>query len=439
MFAGRIAGCLLVGALVVSGATGEIRAEGDTVDKIAVVVGDEVILASELANQVQLTAFQTGHQPKTEKEIQQFQKQILEQMISDKLFLMEARKDTTIEVRPSEVQRELDSHIAGVVENFGSEEAFIKALAAEGMSLRALRRQYEDDIRNNLLRQRYIQQKLAGSSVSKYEVEQFFETFKDSIPQQPEAAKLGHILLGINPSQALEDSIRDKATDLREQILDGADFATISAQHSSLGAGANGGDLGYMEADDLVPEFARAAFKLDVGEVSGVVRTQFGYHVIKCEGKRGEKAWLRHLLLAVEPSAADTAATLELADSLLVALRVGEDFGELAKTYSKDDDTRAQGGELGWFAISQLPQEFIPFVAGWTTPGEFRGPIQSRFGVHILSLLDYQSQKELTFEDDFDRIKELARQEKTGRIVDDWINEIKERTYIDYRLENFGK
>lgn len=439
MRVGKIAGCLLIGALTLVSLADDIRAEGDTVDKIAAVVGGEVILASELANQVQLTAFQTGHRPESEEEILAFQKQILEQMISDRLFLMEALEDTTIEVRASEVQQELDNHVAGVVSNFGSEEAFIQALEAEGMTLRDLKRQYEDDIRNNLLRQRYIQQRLSGTSVSRYEVERFFELYKDSIPAQPEAAKLGHILLEIRPGQDLEDSVRDKAAGLRQQIYDGADFATVSTEHSSLGAGANGGDLGYMEAEDLVTEFSRVAFKLEVGEISGVVRTQFGYHVIKCEGKRGDKFWLRHLLLAIEPSAADTAAVLELADSLITVAQAGEDFGELAKTYSKDDESRAQGGELGWFAIGQLPEEFAPFVSGWTTAGEFKGPVQSRFGIHILSLLDYQEQKELSLEDDFDRLKELARQQKTGRVVDDWIKDIKERTYIDYRLENLGE
>jgi peptidyl-prolyl cis-trans isomerase SurA len=439
MQVGKIAGCLLSATLVAGSVIGQVPADGDTVDKIAVVIGDQVILASELANQIQTTAFQTQRQPKTEAEMLEFQEQILEQMISDRLLLIEAQKDTTIDVRASEVQQELDNHVAGVVENFGSEQAFIDALAAEGMTLRDLKRQYEDDIRNNLLRQRYIQQKLVGVSVSRYEVDQFFEKFKDSIPAQPEAVRLGHILLDINPSSEIEDSVRSKADDLRQQILDGADFATISTNHSSLGAGANGGDLGYMEANDLVIEFSRPAFRLSVGDVSSVVRTQFGYHVIKCEGKRGEEAWLRHLLLDVMPSPDDTAAVFELADSLLAEVRAGADFGELAKIYSRDDESRAQGGELGWFAIDKLPQEFAPYMTGWTTPGEFRGPIQSRFGVHVIWLLDYQAQNDLDLADDFDRIKELARQEKTGRVVDEWINEIKERTYVDYRLEEFGQ
>jgi len=410
----------------------------DTVDKIAVVVGDQVILASELANQLQLAAFQGGQRPKTEEEIRLFQKRALEQMISDQLFLAEAKKDTTISVRPSEVQQALDEHIARVVENFGSEERFLAALEQEGMTLRDLKRQYEQDIQNNLLRQRYIQKKLYDVSVSRFEVEKFYQEFKDSIPNQPEGVRLAHILLEITPSSEIEDSVKAQAERLRQLILDGADFAAVSTEYSSLGAGANGGDLGYVESGDMVPEFARVAFKLDVGEISDVVRTEFGYHVIMCEGKRGDKSHLRHLLLAMQPSTEDTARTMTLADSLIALIQGGQDFAEIAKAYSRDDDSRAQGGELGWFAMQQMPEGFAEAVSGWTTAGEVRGPVKSRFGVHILKLLEYQPGKVLSLEEDFDRIKDLARQDKTGRMVDEWIADLKTRTFLEYRLEGFG-
>jgi peptidyl-prolyl cis-trans isomerase SurA len=411
----------------------------DTVDKIAVIVGDQVILASELANQLQLTSFQSGQRPKTEEEIHLFQKQVLEQMISDQLFLAEAKKDTTITVRPNEVQQALDEHIARVIENFGSEDRFIAALQQEGMTLRDLKRQYEQDIQNNLLRQRYIQKKLYSVSVSRLEVEKFYQEFKDSIPDQPEGVRLAHILLEIKPSSQIEDSIKAQAEQLRQLILDGADFAAVSTEYSSLGAGVNGGDLGYVQSGDMVPEFARAAFKLDVGEISGVVRTEFGYHVIKCEGKRGDKAHLRHLLLAVQPSPEDTTRTMTLADSLIAVIQGGQDFAEIAKAYSRDDESRAQGGELGWFALQQMPEGFAEAVSGWTATGEVRGPVKSRFGVHILKLLEYQPGKVLTLQEDFDRIKELARQDKTGRMVDEWIADLKSRTFLEYRLEGFGE
>jgi len=255
--------------------------------------------------------------------------------------------------------------------------------------------------------------------VSRYEVEQFYASFQDSIPNQPEAAKLAHILLKVTASPKIEDSVKALATELRQRILDGADFATISA----------------IRRDDVVPEFARAAFKLTTGDISGVIRTQFGYHVIKCDGVRGDQLRLRHVLLEVAASAADTLRTLALADSLKAEIENGTEFAELAKKYSTDDDSRAQGGELGWFAVDQLPPDLASTIIGWKTPGELRGPIQTRFGIHVLKLIEYQPEKELTIEDNFDQIKEMARQDKTGKMVDQWIEEIKERSFVDYRLE----
>ncbi|RKX26123.1 MAG: hypothetical protein DRP45_04370 [Candidatus Zixiibacteriota bacterium] len=412
-----------------------VNAQSETVDRIAVVVGDEVILASEVANQMQLVAFQTGQSPTTEEEVRELQNRVLEQMISDRLFLIEAKKDTSIIVRNDEVDREVDDQIARIATNFSSETEFLQALVTEGLSLRDLERRYAEEIENNMLRQRFIQKKLYSVSVSRYEVEQFCDKFQDSIPEQPEGVRLAHILLKIQPAEALEDSVKSLAAELRQRILDGADFATLATQYSSFGAGANGGDLGYVKRDDVVPEFARAAFQLDIGDISGVVQTQFGCHIITCEGKRGDKLRLRHILLGVVPDGTDTTRTMAVADSLIMEVKAGGDFAEMAKAFSTDDDSRAEGGELGWFAVEQLPDDFTTTVAGWKIPDEVRGPLLTRFGVHILKLLDYQPAKKLTLEEDFDRLKELARQDKTGRIVDEWIAEIKEKTFVEYRLE----
>jgi peptidyl-prolyl cis-trans isomerase SurA len=431
----RIVSILLLCALAMTVGASAGFAERDVVDRIIAIVGNEVILASELANQLQLVALQTGKQPQSEEELQKFQEEILESMISDRLFLIEARKDTTISVRTEEIDQALDDHVARISANFGSEEAFLQALAAEGLTLRDLKRQYRDDVENQLLKQRLIQQKLYTVAVSRHEVEDFYAQFKDSLPAQPEAVKLAHILLQVSASNEVEDSVSSLAADLRQRVLDGADFATLSTNYSSMGAGANGGDLGYMKRDDVVPEFARAAFALNVGDISGVVRTEFGYHVIKCEGKRDDALKLRHILLAVVPSAEDSARAFGLADSLLTELRNGADFAEMAKVYSRDDDTRAQGGELGWFAVNQMPQDFSEAVKDWKTPGEYRGPVPTQFGLHILKLLDYQQEKDYTLEDDYDRIKEMARQNKTDEFIDEWIDSIRAETYIEYRLD----
>ncbi len=421
--------------LLTAGLAASSEAQRETIDRIAVVVGGEVILASEITSQVQLYALQSGRRPQSEQELKKLEDQIIEQMISDRLFLIAARKDTSLSVRPEEIEAALDDRIANVARNFPTNEQFMAALAQEGMTVRQLRKQYRTDIENQLLKQRYIQQKLYSVSISKHEVEEFYTEFKDSIPSQPEAVKLAHILLTVEPSQQVEDSVMTLATELRQRIINGADFATISSQYSSMGAGANGGDLGYVSREDVVDEFARAAFNLTVGDISGVIRTQFGYHVIKCEGKKEDRLWLRHVLLAVPPSIDDSTRVMRLADSLLQAARDGGDFAEMAKEFSADNSSRAQGGELGWISTVQAPPDIAPTLQGWQTPGEYRGPVETSSGIHILKLLDYAAEKAYTLEDDFDGIKELARQDKTGRLVDKWIAELKTNTYIDYRLD----
>ena len=427
-------GCLLF-ILVLLSIT-PATAQRDLVDRIVVIVGDEVILASEVASQIQMAVFQSGRNPGSENELKELTNTILKQMVSEKLFLIAARKDTAISVRSEEVDQALDDRVNEISKNFSSHDDFLAAVAAEGLSLRDLRKRFRDDVENQILKQRFIQRKLYDVSVSRHEVKEFYHSFKDSIPKLPEAVKLAHVLLVIEPSRYVEDSVKAMADTLRQKIIDGADFATISSQYSSLGAGANGGDLGYMSRSDVVKEFARAAFRLNIGDISGVVRTEFGYHVIKCEGKRDDRLKLRHLLLAVQPSTDDTMRVTALADSLLEAARNGSSFEETAKIFSADDDTRAQGGELGWFAVAQLPPEFLPVVSGWKTVNEYRGPLFAKLGIHLLKLLNYHPEKVYTLDEDYDDIKELARQDKTGRLVDAWIEDIKSETYIEYRMDD---
>ena len=174
----RRSGLVLLIALLGLLAGQTARTQRDVVDKIIVVVGDRVILASELASQIQLYAFQTGVQPKTEAEIEKLQSDILEQMINDQLFLLEAKQDTSISVRPEEIEQALDEHVGRVAANFDSQEAFIDALTAEGLTIRELKKKYRGDIENQLLRQRYIQRKLYSVSVSRHEVEEFYSQFR---------------------------------------------------------------------------------------------------------------------------------------------------------------------------------------------------------------------------------------------------------------------
>jgi peptidyl-prolyl cis-trans isomerase SurA len=220
---------------------------------------------------------------------------------------------------------------------------------------------------------------------------------------------------------------------VRANVVAGADFATVAATYSSGPSALNGGDLGFVSRGDVVDEFGRVAFNLSPGDISGPVRTQFGYHIIKCEEIKGKKAHLRHILFDVNPTASDSALSYQLVDSLLDAINQGSDFKELAKIFSADDDSRRQGGELGWFSVAELPPGFASALDKLPENGAVYGPVKTEYGLHILKRLDWTAEKSLNPVDDFDQIREMARQIKTSEMVEKWLAEIKERTYYEIR------
>ncbi len=406
---------------------------GEPIEKIVAIVGNDPILASELAAQIQLMAIQRGIRPKNESELAEFQIQILNDLISERLMLTEARKDTLISVTNEQIEAGVEDHINNLIQQFPSNQVFLEELSKEGMTLRAFKKKLRPEIENQLLKQQLISKKLSNIAISNKQVHDFYEIYNDSIADQPEAVRLSHILITFQPSGRTEDSIRQIAEGVRKNTAGGADFTTMAITNSDGPGAMTGGDLGFLSKDDVVPEFGRVAFNLEPGEISGVVRTVYGFHIIKCEEKRGDKSHLRQIMFEVTPTAFDSSLSYNLVDSLLAEIKNGADFREIAKVLSADDESRAQGGELGWFAISNLPAEFAKSAAKLQNPGDLDGPVMSEYGLHILKLLDRQEAREVTLDEDFDRIKEMARQEKTGEFVDNWLEELKEKVYVEIR------
>ena len=292
---------LALSLVIVTFPAASLFAQPESIESIVAIVGREPIMASELAAQMQMVAIQQGLRPETQEEVDRLKEDILDQMISERLFLIEARKDTSIKVLPEEIEQAENDHIARISSQFESEEAFLAQLGREGMTLRSFKKRLRPDIENQLLKQRLISMKLAKISMSKQEVYDFYEKYRDSIPPQPEAVRLAHILITFQPSQATEDSVRNQAEAVRQNASAGVDFATLAATYSAGPTAMTGGDLGFISPDDVVPEFGRVAFNLSPGDISGPVRTQYGYHIIKCEEVSGRTARFRHILFEVNP------------------------------------------------------------------------------------------------------------------------------------------
>jgi len=148
--------------------------------------------------------------------------------------------------------------------------------------------------------------------------------------------------------------------------------------------------------------------------------------------KQGNRFRARHILLRLQGDAADSAAAWQLSDSLLTAIRGGVDFCDVVREYTADKESQKNCGELGWYPLAQMYPEFQEALKG-AKPGDLAGPAKSEFGVHILKVLDRKESRDYSLEEDWDAIKQMARREKTNRVVNEWIAGIRAETYVEIK------
>ena len=405
----------------------------EVLDRIVAVVDKEIILLSELDAQMQLYAMQSRTDLSDEAVRDSLRGELLDRMIEDKVLLVQAERDTSINVTNKQVEDALNTQIQRIKAQFPSEDAFLNQLRAEGLTMKSLREQYRDEVRNQILKDMLIQKRLAKVRVSSGEVKRFYEANRDSLPEKPSGVRLAHILIGTEPGQATTDSLYRYASLIRQKAVEGEDFALLAKTYSDDPSGEQGGDLGWFSRGEMVPEFEDAAFSLGVGQISEVVRTKYGFHIIKCTGRKGDRVRASHILIRVAPSDADMAAKQALADSVYQLAIDGADFGELAKEYSDDENSRDQGGELGWYAADDLLPEFKEALSGRDV-GEVTPPVASEFGYHIILLEDKRASSPIDLKDDYDTLEEMAKRDKTKKQLDEWLQQISGELYIDKRL-----
>jgi peptidyl-prolyl cis-trans isomerase SurA len=410
-----------------------VPASAEVLDRVVAVVDKQIILESELDAQVQMYAMQNKINLSQAGVRDTLRSALLDRMIEDKVLLVEAGKDTLVSVTNKEVESALTNQIERIKAQFPSEDAFQAQLRAEGLTMKELRNQYKDEIRNQLLKEKFIQNKLESVKVSTGEVKKFFEEYRDSLPMKPAGVKLAHILIGTQASQTTRDSLYKIAQLIRDKAKAGEDFALLAKTYSNDPNATEGGDLGWFAKGTMVPEFEDAAFALQPGQISDVVETQYGFHIIKCTGRKEDKIKASHILISLTASDNDLRAKLTLADSLVELLRGGANFSDLARQYSTDETTVKDGGELGWYGADDLLPGFKEALQGMEV-GQVSNPISSDFGYHIVLLEEKRESVPMDPEEDFDTLMEMAKREKTQKQLSEWISRISESMYIDKRL-----
>ena len=404
-----------------------------TLDKIVAIVDDDVILQSEVTQAAYYMALQLGIDPSSSSsEFEELQKNSLESLINQKLLLIQADKDT-ITADERQVDAYLQQQIQTIVQQLGGED---KVEEHFGTTMSRVRRNYREEIEKNFRIRAVQDQKMADIVVTRREVEQYFNTHQDSLQPIKETVDISHILVSPQAGEEAERAALERIDELRERIIQGEEFAELAKQYSDdPGSASRGGDLGFMSRGEFVREFEEAAFNLETGEISEPVKTEYGYHIIRMEEKRGEKIHTHHILIALKPSREDEIAAAEKIKEIHRQLREGASFIEMVEQYSTDESSRDLGGHLGKFEIDQLRQtakEFI-FVLQDVEVGGISDPVKTQFGFHILKLNAKEEPRPLTLEKDWDRIEARALEFKKQGMFQSWLEEIKQDVYVEIK------
>lgn len=402
-----------------------------TLDRIVAVVDREAIMLSDLTFTVQQVALQNRLDPNSAE----LRDRVLDGMINDKLVLAQAIEDSIV-VTEEEVTERLDQQITRLTYQAGGQDQLEKIY---GMTVNRMKRdfQFRDLIRKQLLTQKIQQQRQAALSVSRREVEEFYATYKDSIPMVPTEFELSHIYLEPKPDSSVLKALSAKAQAIADSIKAGGDFADFARRYSSDGSAENGGDLGFARRGSFVKEYEEVAFTLRENEVSKPVKTQFGYHVIQLMERRGDAVRTRHILFPVATSQANDDSAIVRLSRIRAEALAGEPFGALARKYSEDTDSKDVGGELGKVAIDQLEPSYADFVKS-AKAGDISEPrkitVENRYGYHIILVRSVTPEHMINLDDDYRRLEQLALQFKLSNSYQQWVEEMRKNIYWEKKL-----
>lgn len=384
-------------------------------------------------------------------EIEQFEQQgvavneetfcyVLQEKLFEKLLIHRAEMDS-IEVSDQEIDGEIDRRMRYMLMRLGGSE--VEFQRYYGKTVLEFKKEIRPTIANNLMARR-IQGKITGEvTISPKEVKAYFDNIPvDSLPVVPESYKLAQLVVKAKPNQYEKNRIKEEMEIIRRNIMNGSDFGLQARIHSEdPGSKGSGGDLGYLSREQLVPEFSAVAFKLKPGEISEVIESPFGYHIIQMIEKKGKLIHARHILKMPQIYSVDLELAQARADSISKVIEGGADFNKLAADLSDDEQSKINGGVVRnpqtggeYFKTEHMDRGMYLAVQQLellkaSEPSMMILPDNSR-AYRLLFLMDKLEFHVADIETDYDRIKSAALEKKKSDIMKAWIITHMTGTYI---------
>jgi len=413
------------------------QAQKKNIDKVIAVLGNNIILLSDL-NQQYAQYLNSGN-----PENPTVKCYILQQILTQKLLKQQAEIDSIV-VEESTVDEEVDKRMRMQIQRAGGQERLEQFLNRSVL-------QYKDEIRPDIKEQlisNKMQQKITQDvNVTPLEVKRYFDGYqKDSLPDIPTEFEIGEIVLHPKLTKAEKQKFYDKIDALRLRVKSGEDFAFLAKSYSEdPGSAPDGGDLGFFERNRMVKEFSAWAFKLKAGEMSPVFETEHGYHILQVIERRGEQVHARHILIHPQTTPQSLERAKLHADTIYKSIIDKKvPFSTAASLYSDNKDSQYNGGMLLYADQVTARTTFIPadkldpkvfLIVDSMKVGEISKPVafndpDGKEGYKILYLKSKIPPHKGNLEQDYAKFKERAQQEKIDRMLSDWFAKRREDTYI---------
>jgi peptidyl-prolyl cis-trans isomerase SurA len=403
------------------------------IDRIVAVVNNAVITEFELKIRVNQAIAQLAGQKTAQPPRRLLEKQLLERMITEKA-LMQVAEDTNIRFEGLALDRAIARIAQG---NKMTPEAFRKALEAEGTDFNAFREQIRTEMTIARLKEREVDNRLV---ITDAEIDNFLAN-ATQVKDQVDEFRLAHILVltpeGASPEKLAE--LKEKAEKALQELKTGADFVQVSAAYSDTQNAVQGGLLGWRNESQLPSLYSAALRDMKAGDVSPVLKSGNGFHILKLLDKRGKNVQTvikqtnaRHILVKTNEVVNDNDARNRLLQ-LKERIENGANFAELAKLHS-DDLSASRGGDLNWLNPGDTVPEFERTMDG-LQPNEVSPPVQSQFGWHLIQVLERRDQ-DVTEERKRLDARRAIRERKSEEAFEDWVRQARDRAYVEYRLED---
>ena len=418
-----------------------------TTDKIVAIVNDRIVLKSDVDEEI----LNYMRQSEVDGQDVEFSNELwysaLQSMVDNYVLLEKAKIDSVV-VSDDMVTRNMDQRINQLIRQAGSERALEEAF---GQSLIQIRADFREQFREQMIAQSVQQTKISSISITRPEVEEFFNQIpEESVPVIPEQISLSQIVIIPDPLENAKNDAFERAQALRDSVtIHEKNFEEMARLYSEDVSAPRGGLIPMMPLDELVSSFSAAAAALQPGGISQVVETRFGFHIIRLNNRTGDNIETNHILIKIDEELVDEQAAIDQLNAIRDSVLTHEkNFADMARLYSEDDDSNVFGGRIvnpqtgrRLLQIDQLEPALYRIAllldeeSQISEPRAYnpQSPTVNR-AFRIVRLDRPIPEHRANLRQDYDQIRDFALQQKTSRIMSQWIDELRNDVYVEFKI-----